>query len=200
MIEIPSPQEVRVPGGRARAFKVNRGQAVTVIDLEGGQVADFIAFNRADTREKLSPVHTRTSLMSLTLVVGDLLRSSLRNPMFKVKEDSVGQHDFLMAACDERRYLLDYHVADHRSCVANFEEALKPYGISRADLPDPFNFFQHTKIDPGGALTQLPSISVAGDYVVLIAEMDLIVAVSACPMDLNPIGGDRITDLLVKVG
>ena len=30
---------------------------------------------------------------------------------------------------------------------------------------------------------------------IMIAKMNLIVVVSACPMDLNPVGGQGITDL-----
>jgi uncharacterized protein YcgI (DUF1989 family) len=29
--------------------------------------------------------------------------------------------------------------------------------------------------------------------------MDVIGAVSACPMDLNPIGGGEITDLMIRI-
>jgi uncharacterized protein len=192
-------REIPIPGGTAEAFEVKQGQTVTIVDVEGGQVADFIAFNKADIKETLSPTHTRTSLLSLRFTVGDLLRSTLRNPMFEVVEDTVGNHDFMLAACDERRYLVDYGVENHRNCVANFEEVLCGHGIAHNDLPDPFNFFQCTQIDTTGCLIQAPSTSVAGDSVTLWAEMDLICAVSACPMDLNPIGGNRITDILVRI-
>jgi uncharacterized protein len=191
--------QVQVPGGHARAFEVRRGQFLKVIDLEGGQVADFMAFNRADRSEKLSPTHTRTSLLSLRFTVGDQLRSNFRNPMFAVVEDTVGCHDFMLAACDAHRYLVDYGVSGHRNCVDNFEEALRPYSIGCGELPDPFNFFQNTAIDLNGKLTQQASQSHAGDFVVLEALMDVVAAVSACPMDLNPIGGDKITDILINI-
>ena len=38
-----------------------------------------------------------------------------------------------------------------------------------------------------------------GDKITMIAKMALIVVVSACPMDLNPIGGQGITDLEIVV-
>jgi uncharacterized protein YcgI (DUF1989 family) len=191
--------EIRVPGGHARTFEMKKGQLLTITDVEGQQVADFIAFNKNNHEEKLSPPHTRTSLLSLRINVGDKLRSSLRNPMFEVIEDTTGSHDLLIAACDERRYLIDYGVENHRSCVANFEEALKPYRITRNMFPEPFNIFQSTKIEPDGRLIQQPCPSRAGDYIVLRALMDVIGAVSACPMDLNPIGGSKITDIMVRI-
>jgi uncharacterized protein len=72
--------------------------------------------------------------------------------MFEVVEDTAKSIDLLIAACDERRYLLDYGVENHRSCVANFEEVLKPYGITRNMFPEPFYVFQKTKIESDGKL------------------------------------------------
>jgi uncharacterized protein YcgI (DUF1989 family) len=192
-------KEIRVRGGYAREFEMQIDQFLYIIDLEGKQVADFIAFNKSNHNEKLSPTHTRTSLLSLKFAVGDELRTNLRNPMFEVIEDTVGAHDSLMAVCDERRYLVDYGVEEHRSCVANFEEVLKPYGISRTQFPDPFNIFQNTRIEPEGKLIQQASRSTPGDYILLQTKMDVIGAVSACPMDLNPIGGDKITDIMIRI-
>jgi uncharacterized protein YcgI (DUF1989 family) len=169
--------EIRIPAGHARAFEVKKSQFLTITDLEGQQVGDFIAFNKDNHEEKLSPVHTRTSLI----------------------KDTVGSHDLLLAMCDERRYLVDYGVENHRSCLANFEEALKPYGISRNLIPDPVNIFQNTEIKPDRRLVQKPCVSKAGDHIVFRALMDVIGAVSACPMDLNPIGGGEITDLMVRI-
>jgi uncharacterized protein YcgI (DUF1989 family) len=192
-------QEIRIPAGHARAFEVQESQYLKIVDLDGGQVGDFIAFAMDNTSEKLSPVHTRTSLLSLKVGVGQALRSNLRNPMFEIVEDTVGCHDLLLAMCDERRYLVDYGVENHRSCMANFEEALGPYGIRRDQFPDPFNTFQNTEIDPNGRLVQAPGLSRAGDYIVFRALMDIIGSVSACPMDLNPIGSGKISDLMVEI-
>jgi uncharacterized protein len=191
--------ELRIPGSYAKAFEVKKGQLLQIIDVEGQQVADFFAFHKANPEEKLSPPHTRTSLLSLSVKVGDKFRSSLRNPMFEVVEDTAKSIDLLIAACDERRYLVDYGVENHRSCVANFEEVLKPYGITRKGFPEPVNIFQKTKIEPDGKLIQQPCPTKPGDYMVLKALMDVIAAVSACPMDLNPIGGSKVTDILIRI-
>ncbi len=192
-------KEIRIPGEHAKAFELRQGQFLQIIDLAGGQVTDFIAFNLNNYDEKLSPTHTRTSLLSLKFSAGDELRTIFRNPIFMVVEDTVGAHDFMIAACDERRYLVDYGVENHRSCVANFEEILEPYGISRTQLPDPFNIFQCTAIEIDGNLIQQPSLSKSGDYLLLQTKMDVIGAVSACPMDLNPIGGNKITDIQIRI-
>ncbi len=191
--------ELIVPGGHGRAFEIRQGQFLEITDVAGQQVADFFAFAKADHAERLSPSHTRTSLRSLAIKVGDELRTNLRNPMFEVMQDTARSHDLLIAACDERRYLVDYGVSNHRSCVANIEEALQPYGIGRDMFLEPFNFFQSTRIEPDGTLIQQASPTRAGDHILLQARMDAIGAVSACPMDLNPIGGSRITDIMVRL-
>jgi uncharacterized protein YcgI (DUF1989 family) len=198
-MSVEKSKKIRIPGGHARAFELRKGQFLRIVDLYGGQVADFIAFNLNDPQEKLSPTHTRTALLSLRFSVGDEFKTNFRNPMFRVVEDSVGTHDAMIAACDEQRYLVDYGVAEHRSCVANFEAELKPFGISRTHLPDPFNIFQNTELAADGTLTQRPSLSNPGDYLELEVKMDALAAVSACPMDLNPIGGDQITDIEIRI-
>ena len=76
---------------------------------------------------------------------------------------------------------------------------LAPWGIERSGIPDPLNIFENASIDSNGALVHLPVVSRAGDHITFRALMDLVCAVSACPMDLNITGGDRITDILVTI-
>jgi uncharacterized protein YcgI (DUF1989 family) len=73
-------------------------------------------------------------------------------------------------------------------------------GWGQRQTPQPFNLFMNTFVEPDGTLEIRDPISRAGDQVIFRAEMDLIVAVSACPMDLNPVGGGGITDLAIRVG
>jgi hypothetical protein len=188
-----------VPAGHARAFEVEKGTTFTVIDMEGGQIADLVAFNRDNLSEKFSCSHTRLGLHSVGFKVGDSLRTNLRRPMMEIVTDTVGTHDMLIPACDEQRYRIDYGVEEHRSCVANFEEVLAPWGLERRDIPDPLNIFENADIDADGNLVHLPVISKAGDHIIFRPLMNLVCAVSACPMDLNITGGNRITDILVEI-
>lgn len=88
---------------------------------------------------------------------------------------------------------------EHRSCVANFEDALIPWEISREQIPDPLNVFENARIEFDGTLVHLPVISKPGDRLVLKALIPMVCAVSACPMDLNVTGGERITDIRVII-
>lgn len=192
-------RQILVPGGFARNFEARKGQFLKIVDVEGQQVADFIAFNKENIRETLSPSHTYISLLSLQIKPGNILRTNLRNPMFEVIEDTAKNHDLLMPACDEQRYFVDYGIKEHRSCVQNFEEALAEYNINRDNFNNPFNFFQKTKITEDGQVIQQTGASKSDDYIMLKCEQDIIGGISACPMDVNPIGGDKISDILIQI-
>jgi uncharacterized protein YcgI (DUF1989 family) len=60
------------------------------------------------------------------------------------------------------------------------------------------NLFQNMSY-PEGRVEFGESLAKAGDIVELHALMDVVVAVSACPMDLNPISGFRVTDIALEV-
>ena len=142
------PQEILVPGGHGTAFVARAGQLVEIVDVEGQQVADFVAFAERNRTEWLSTTHTRSAILRLTVEVGDRLESNWRRPMFEILHDDVGRNDIITSMCDDRRYLLDYKVEGHRSCRTNFTEALESWGIAEWQIPDPFNFFQNAPIHP----------------------------------------------------
>jgi uncharacterized protein YcgI (DUF1989 family) len=191
--------EVLIPGGHGRAFAVEEGQFLEVIDVEGQQVADFVAFAAQDRREWLSTTHTRSSTLRLSLEVGDRLESNWRNPMFEIVRDDVGSHDVITSMCDARRYKLDYGVEDHRSCRTNLTEAYAPWGISEWEVPDPFNLFQNAPINPDRTFGNEIPPGKAGDKIVLQVLMDAIVGISACPQDLNPCNGFNPSPILARV-
>ena len=89
-------------------------------------------------------------------------------------------------------------MAGHRNCSDNFLEALAPWGIRRRELPQPVNLFQNMHY-PDGRVEFRESLAKPGDVVELRALMDVVAAVSACPMDLNPISGYRVTDIALEV-
>ena len=82
------------PAG-AKAFHVERGQFLRIIDLEGQQVGDFIAFNLHQISEKFSAGRTRTNNFKLRVTTDDRLFSNACNVMFTIVEDTCGVHDLL---------------------------------------------------------------------------------------------------------
>ena len=191
--------EVIVPAGYGRAFEARAGQYVAIEDVAGKQIGDFVAFNADDRGEWLSPSHTRRALMSMQFKVRDNLVSSLRRPMLEIVSDSVGVHDFSVPACDPTRYEVCFGIPGHRNCQENLYEALEPYGVDILQIRDPFNIFQNSPTSADGILVLTEPATKPGDRVVFRALMNLVGAVSACPQDLLPVNGLKITELKIIV-
>lgn len=167
-------------------MEITAGSELSIICPLGEQVADLIGFSLRDPTEYLSASHTRNMLWRLHLRPGDELVSNRRQAMLRIIRDDVGTHDLLCVACDEQRYLLDYGVAGHPNCAANFRSALRERAWPDAWLPDPVNLFQNVRVNADGTLAIIPNIAKPGQRLVLRALKDLLVLVSACPQDLAP--------------
>ena len=194
-----SGREFVIPAGHGRMWRMRVGERATVTQTEGHQVGDLVAFNAADLTEFLSPSHTRRCLGSIRLALGASLFTNHREPILDLVEDTVGVHDFMAAACDPFRYRRDFGVEGHRSCRMNFVEALAPLDIPDWRVPDPVNLFQASPVLPDGRYLSAPSPARPGDHVTLLARMDLVAAISACPQDLAPTNAGRLSDLIVKL-
>jgi hypothetical protein len=168
------------------AFELRAGQLLRVIDLEGEQVADVIAFNRADRMEWLSSGRSIDYANRIYLSTGDPLYSNRSRPMLTIVEDDVGRHDFLLTPCSAETFQIIYkNVHAHPSCFNNLATHLAPFGIAPDSIPTTFNIFMNVEIDREGALKILPPRSRAGDSIVLRAEMDLIVGLTACSAEMS---------------
>ena len=190
---------VVVPAGTGRAVRVQRGDGVRVIDVEGGQVGDLFAFAAGDPAEHLSASHTRTSTGRLFPLIGEQFVTTLRRPILTLVDDtSPGVHDMLIAACDPARYQA-LGVEEHASCAENLRGALVHLGMSVDVIPQPVNVFMNIPVGASGELSWLPATSRPGDALTFAAEMDCVVVVSACPMDLNAINGARPTQLIIEI-
>ena len=183
-----------IPAGTGQAFDVQLGEAVDIIAVEGPQVADLWAFACPDMSEFLSTEHTRSCLDRLAPRVGAAFYTNRRRAMLTILSDSSpGMHDLLLSACDEARYRLLGHEGGHRTCVDNLQEALAAHGLTRpAEIPSPVNIFENVAILPDGALEIRPPQVRAGQALTLRAEMDLVLVVSACPMDIVPTNGSDL--------
>jgi uncharacterized protein YcgI (DUF1989 family) len=194
-----SSQELLLRARDGIAIPLSEGDRLRVTNLHGGQVCDMWAVNPVDPNEYLSMEHTRTSLAKLVPTVGDGLYSTRRRVLLTLVEDtSPGVHDTLVAACDPERYRQLGGSEDHPSCAGNFRRALTDQGLALGRVPAPFNLFMNIPWSADGSLQFRPSPAGAGDQVTFAAAADLIVVLSACPMDLNPINGGSLGDIGVQ--
>lgn len=183
-------QITTIAAGYGQAFKLRMGTTVDIVALEGPQVADTWAFAGPGLAEALSTEHTRSCLDKLSPAVGDAFYSDRRRAMLTVVADSSpGTHDLLLSACDVGRYLQLGHDGPHRTCVDNLHESLAELGLQAPRTPSPVNVFENVSIGPGGRLEIVPPTVSAGETLSLRAEMDLVLVISACPMDIAPTNG-----------
>lgn len=183
-------ERITVPARAGRAVRLAAGDRLAVVNTHGTQVVDLWALGLPDVSECLSMVHTRSSLRRLRPHVGDVLVTNRRQPILRLIEDtSPGVHDTVIAACDLERYRQLGVEGYHDNCCDNFRAAIAAAGIERSEVPDPLNLFMNFPWDADGRLDALPTVSAPGDRVTFGAERDVLVVVSACPMDLVPING-----------
>jgi uncharacterized protein len=179
---------------------VKAGQYIRVTDPKGRQCADFWAFNAEDIDEHLSGMHTRVWVNKLCPLPGESFHSNHRRPILQMIADTCGVHDLLTAACDEHRYRLYGLKTHHRSCAGNLREVMEPYfGTTRFYVPQPFNIFANVPVGADGSVLNGPAPSKPGDYVVMKAWIDVVVAISACPQEFNPITGWYPSEVLVDI-
>ncbi|TAL82082.1 MAG: urea carboxylase-associated family protein [Candidimonas sp.] len=179
-----------IRGRRGKALHLGKGQALKLINTHGHQVVDTWAFNPDDVREYLSLEHTRPIIGKIYAEKGDTLYTNKRRPILFMEEDTSNEkHDTLIAACDIYRYNLlgckDYH----DNCTDNLRAAMRQIGIDEVECPSPLNLWMCIPITPNGEVVWAQPSLKEGDYIVLRAAMDCIVAMSCCPQDMVDIHG-----------
>ena len=208
-LELPPPLaeprlDFRVDKASALAYEVKAGEYIQIIDVQGKQCSDFLAFNEAKLQagleRGLDGVTTRT-LMGASVPTPGLYSKFYdvdQDPLVEVVRDTVGRHDMFALAC-QPKYYEDLGYPGHISCTENFNGQVTPYGIGERAGWEALNFFYNTSFDCDNVLVMDEPWSRPGDYVLLRAVNDLVCASSACPDDVDPANGWEITDVHVRV-
>jgi uncharacterized protein len=163
------------------AIRLAAGDTLRVIDPQGQQVSDLVAFAADDVREALSNGRTFDYEETLQLTTGNRLWSNRSRVLLEIVEDTVGCHDFLLTPCSEatfRHFYPDQPV--HRGCFGNLAEALAPFGIEPDAIPCAFNVFMNVPVAPDGTVRVDPPVSKPGSYIRLRAAVDLVIGLTAC--------------------
>ncbi|MDW8337600.1 MAG: DUF1989 domain-containing protein [Thermoleophilia bacterium] len=208
-VELPPPLaeprlDFRVDAATAQAYEVRAGEYIQVIDIEGKQCSDFLAFHRrkleAGLERGLDATTTRT-LMGQAYPQPGLHGKFYdvdMDPLVEVVRDTVGRHDTFALACTAR-YYEDMGYPGHVNCTENFNGQVARYGIAPRKGWEALNFFYNTGFDSNMVLVMDEPWSRPGDYVLLRALTDLVCASSACPDDIDPANGWQITPVQVRV-
>ena len=195
------------------AVRVETGQRVRIIDIEGQQVVDFACFNADNPREKLSTSYSRTRgvvpepncgyVPRDHLKEGDKLMSTICRHMMTIVVETPepkGVHDCHHRMCNSALY--ETHGYEPRDgCFEIISKLMAPYGLLPEDLPDTLDLFMnyHHDCDLGHWVIGKP-VSKPGDYVELEAFMDCLVAISNCPMDvISPVNNYHCTPMQIQI-
>lgn len=178
-----------IPKQSVRAFELRKGHILRIIAIEGPQVADLDAFNLHNLREHFSASRTR-SVEGVYVREGTKLYSNPGHEsvmMTIIRDDTpppvpplLCSHDTLGARCSAFNHP---HIKNYRGCQELLAEAIAPYGLGPDDTHDVVALFMVRKIDENGKIVTLPPTVKTGQSVDLRAEMDLLIALSACPSD-----------------
>ncbi len=138
--ELPAPLaeprlDFRVDRASALAYEVREGEYIQILDVQGRQCSDFLAFHRqklesglergmdgVTTRTLMGAAYPRPGLYSKFFDVD-------MDPLVQVVRDTVGRHVTFGLACTARFY----EVAGYPGqviCTDNFNGQVTPYGIA----------------------------------------------------------------------
>lgn len=163
------------------AFTLNKGQVLKVMTPENQQVSDLFCFNAHERTEAFSAGRSLDYNDTIYLTTGHQLYSQRSNVMLSILEDTCGRHDLLMTPCSLKMFQIVSGTKDyHPSCHENLWKSFKTYGIDVDQIGTTFNIFMNVEVSPKGEITIQPPLAKAGDYILLKAEMDLIVGLTAC--------------------
>jgi urea carboxylase-associated protein 1 len=180
---------------------VKAGQTLRIVDLEGNQAVDFLAYSAADDSERYSAQDTIAAQGNVFLREGSVLLSNEGAPMMTVTATAVAYHDTIGGACSCESNTLRYghHTKAQHACVENFLTANARHGRGKRDMVSNVNWFMNVPVEADGALGIVDGISAPGLYVDLRAEMDVVVVVSNCPQINNPCNGFNPTPVRMIV-
>ena len=194
-------KEVIIPAREYLAIEVKKGQIFRFIDIEGQQVVDLTVFNLNDSKERSSCNATRHLNDIWHITEGNSVYSTKCNKMYTIIDDKVGQNVYNGGFCTEELNYVRYGVRGTRNCRDNLIMAVAPYGLGRKDIQEDGNcgLMMNIELTPGGKCVIREPVKEPGRYADLLAEMDLLVAISNCPSERNPCNAFNPTPVKVIV-
>jgi uncharacterized protein YcgI (DUF1989 family) len=162
--------------GEARGAVLLKGQTISVTCIGGGQLSDlvFLNYHQGITLDRLR---------RFILKVGDELFDANEDAVLKVSSiDSQSNTNILYPGC-RRKFYRERLNKEKNGCRDLLSSAL---GLSPSDLPSTINLFMDFELDctSYGFKTKVSQVK-SDDSVSFLALKDCIVAVSACPCEVD---------------
>lgn len=175
-----------VPGGWYWTTRLNRGEALRLVNTGGTSCVSLLAWSAADTSERLNHADTIKVQWAASLRKGRVILSDMGRVLFSIVEETTGgAHDALAGASTVATNEARYHTTTLRNTRDNFILAAGKLGLDRRDVHPCISFFAPVNVDAKGRFQWDASRRQAGDFIDLRAEMDVLVALSNCPHPLD---------------
>ncbi len=178
-------------------------QILRITDLEGQQGVDFLCYNADNPQERYHAPNTIKAAQSIHITKGSVFYSDYANPLMTVVEDTTpGGHDTIAGCCSSWSNEMLYGVPNAPGCRENFLDALSKHGLGWTDIVPNINFFCSVPVHEDGSTEQSVFVdgnSVAGDYIELRAETNVLAVISNCPQVNNPCNSGNPTQIRVQV-
>ena len=179
-----------VPPNNGKGFHVRKGQVFRIVQETGPQVVDVALWNANDVKEFFRPEHS-------FLIEGWFIIENTRlwsdvpyfRPMATCMEDTVQvqegwrNHLVLGSHCTSEFLEMRSERKGLNSCHLNLLQAIEPFGLSEENIQDNFCVCMPSRINSETGKMEITTTKAdAGEFVSFYAEIDLLVAVSVCPM------------------
>jgi hypothetical protein len=174
-----------VPGGWYFVTRLNRGEALRIVNASGKACVSLQAWNAHDASERLNHADTIKVQWAASLRKGRVILSDMGRALLSVIEDTSGAHDTL-AGCSNATTNAARYGDGFRNSRDNFILAAGKLGLDRRDVHPCVALFAPVSVDPQGQFEWHGERRSAGDFVDLRAELDLLIALSNCPHPLDP--------------
>ena len=180
---------------------VKKGETIRIVDSEGQQAVDTIFYRADDFSERYSAQDTLRVQGAAYIGIGTKVMSNEGNVMLAVTADTSGRHDTSAGACscESNTVRFGHETKYLHACRDNFVLEVSRHGMGKRDIVPNINFFMNVPIEPSGEMTIVDGLSKPGDYVELVAEMDVLCVISNCPQINNPCNGFNPTPIQVLI-
>ena len=186
------------PRGFMTGRLIKKGQVIRVIDLEGKQCFDAIIWDANNYDNVLNCGNTKLLNRKWSkFKPGDAIYSLYCDKLAIISEDTTDGTHSIGGCCSEAYWRVRVGIPGAPNCLDNFVAAMRHYGFSAKDIDSGsiISFFMPVIYNPDGSVSRYPVKNKPGDYIDLMAEMDIIMAISNCPSERSPVNAYNPTPL-----
>lgn len=184
----------QIPGGAAWSLVLRRHEQLRLEAMADGACVSLLLYPADRPLERLCVPDTMKAQMQARVRPPMVLISDAGRALVSVVDSSLDWHDCLTGHSTEttRQFGASDYAHDRnawrQSARAGLLDELAKHDLSERDLAPTVNLFAKVAPigDERGTLAFVPGHAVAGDWVALRAELDVLVVLSTAPHPLDP--------------